>query len=176
MEIEIEKGIDYGDGSGLRRCENETTCNQEWLPGWRCRDNTETLSTVHPAVQPQRQQRLTTQLRYPIGIPTPFETNYSRGHLIHSRSPPDEIRFYWLREKSLSRSCIKSTERSTLNIWHGKKRKHYIRANAITPPEEECFVWQWLVSCPINNGNDSIRGGVMGCNSKSCQTRVTRSS
>lgn len=60
------------------------------------------------------------QLRYPIGIATPFETNYSRGHLIHSRSPPDEIRFYWLREKSLSRSCIKSTERSTLNIWHGK--------------------------------------------------------
>lgn len=110
----VEKGIDYGDGSCLRRC------NQEWLPGWPCRDNMEILSTVHPAVEPQRQQHLTTQLRYPIGIATPFETNYSRGHLIHSRSPPDEIRFYWLREKSLSRSCIKSTERSTLNIWHGK--------------------------------------------------------
>lgn len=77
---------------------------------------------MYPAVQPQRQQRLATQLHCPIGTATLFETDYRRGLLIHSRSPPDEIRFYWLCEKSPSHSCMKSAERCTLNIWHGKSK------------------------------------------------------
>lgn len=114
------KGIDYRDGSCQQRGRNEAACNQEWLPGWRWRNDVEALSTVHPAVQPQRQQHVATQLHRPIGTATPFETDYRRGLLIHSRSPPDEIRFYWLCEKSPSHSCIKSVEQCTLNIWHGK--------------------------------------------------------
>lgn len=36
-----------------------------------------------------------------------------------------------------------------------RKRRHYIRVFWVGGKR---YVWQWLVSCPINNGNDSIRG------------------
>lgn len=85
---------------------------------------------------------------------------------ITAAHPQMKLDFIACVRSSLYHTCIKSAAQvlhsQYLTSWHTNEETGSITSvgSHYSSVVGECYVWQWLVSCPINNGNDSIRGAL----------------